>query len=257
MFLDAAGQNFAHKLLEYRQETDYKVADSPEERMAVYRLRYDAYMREETIDRNSARVFHDAYDDFNNCWIFSISIDGRMISSIRLHVISQEFRKGPALDVFPDIVGPMIDEGKVLIDPTRFVADEQAMIRYPELPYLTLRAACMASEFFDADYCLATVRREHAAFYRRVFRSTFMCDPRPYPGLKKPICLLRADVSNIRDKLMTRYPIFESSFTERRMIFEQRDMLQAMNGSSIVGPVLGDNLARSFMDGTLSHKLNS
>jgi len=232
MYLDAVGQNFAHKLLDYRQETDYRVAESPVDRLAVYRLRYDAYMREKTIDENESRVFHDAYDDFENCWIFSISIDGHMISSIRLHVISQQHRKGPALDVFPDLVGPMIDEGKVLIDPTRFVADEQAMEMYPELPYLTLRAACMASEYFEADYCLATVRREHAAFYRRVFRSKFMCEPRPYPELKKPICLLRANVSEIRDKLMTRYPIFESSFTERRMIFEQRSMALAMGQDS-------------------------
>lgn len=265
MYLDAGRQDFAYKLLEYRQETDYRVAESPQERLSVYRLRYDAYMRENTIDENQARVFHDAYDDFENCWIFAVYIDGRMISSIRLHVISPDFRSGPALDVFPDIVGPMLEEGKVLIDPTRFVADKGAMERYPELPYITMRAACMAYEYFEADYCLAAVRREHAAFYRRVFHATTLCEPRNYPGLKKPISLLRLDVAQGREKLLTRYPIFESSFTERRMIFEQRKMAQAMGTSALgdaafIGPVMGqsgDELAKSLMAGVQASKLNS
>lgn len=221
MYLSEDAQHFAHKLLGYLQEADYRIAQTPAEREAVYRLRYKAYLREDAIEPNTTGQFNDPYDEFDNCWIFTISIDQQIISSIRLHVISQESRKGPALDVFPDIVGPMVDSGKVLIDPTRFVADEEATKRYPELPYLTLRAACMASEYFDADQCLATVRREHAAFYRRVFKSKLLCEPRPYPTLKKPICLLSADVASIRNKLMRRYPIFESSFTERRLMFEQ------------------------------------
>ena len=224
MYVENGAQNFAHKLLGYLQEADYRLATSREDRHDVYKMRYDAYLREGAIEENNTGLFHDDYDDMENCWIFSISIDGKPISSIRLHVISKQCRKGPALDVFPDIVSPMIESGKVLIDPTRFVADEEATQEYPELPYLTLRAACMASEYFEADYCLATVRREHAAFYKRVFRSQLLCEPRPYPTLTKPICLMKADVSEIRDKLMRRYPIFESSLTERRMIFEQNPL---------------------------------
>ena len=34
---------------------------------------------------------------------------------------------------------------------------------------LTLRLALMASEHFAVDYCLSSVRPEHASFYRRVF----------------------------------------------------------------------------------------
>lgn len=235
MYLSDDAQHFAHKLLGYLQEADYRIARSESEREEVYRLRYGAYVREDAIETNISGQFFDPYDDLDNCWIFTISIDEQIISSIRLHVISQESRKGPALDVFPDIVGPMIDRGMVLIDPTRFVADEEATKRYPELPYLTLRAACMASEYFDADHCLATVRREHAAFYRRVFKSKLLCEPRPYPTLKKPICLLSADVASIRNKLMRRYPIFESSFTERRLMFEQPNVMEIAEDK--VGPM--------------------
>ena len=114
----------------------------------------------------------------------------------------------------------MLDAGQTLIDPTRFVVDAQAAKDFPDLPFLTLRVACMASEYFEADHCLATVRKEHAAFYRRVFKSKQLCDPRPYPTLTQPICLLRADVGTIRDELMDRYPVFLSTYTERRMLFD-------------------------------------
>ncbi len=213
--------NFAHKLKNYLQEADYRVARSREEKEEIYRLRYKAYLNEGAIDANPGGMFHDAYDDFDNCWIFGVHIDDQLVSSLRMHVISANCRRGPALDVFPDIVGPMVDAGKVVIDPTRFVADMEASRTYKEIPYLMLRVACMASEFFNADYCLATVRKEHSAFYRRVFKSKLMCEPRPYPSLKKPICLLSAQLPSIREQMVERYPVFQSSLTERRMLFEQ------------------------------------
>ena len=221
MFVGSEEFKFANKLLGYLQETDYRVADNDDDREEIYRLRYDAYIREGSINPNSSGLFHDAYDDFDNCWIFGVFVDEKLISSIRFHVISPENRKGPALDVFPDIVGPMIDKGMTLIDPTRFVSDLEATKEYPELPFLTLRVASMACEYFSADYCLATIRKEHQAFYRRVYKAEALCEPRPYPTLNAPISLMKANVSEIRDKLMRRYPIFESSFTERRMIFDR------------------------------------
>ena len=221
MYVDPNGSSFATKLLAYLQEADYRVALSQEDRDAVFRLRYDAYLNEGAINENPSKVFNDAYDDFDNCWIFGIYLENELASSIRCHVISPENRKGPALDVFPDIVGPMIENGQTVVDPTRFVTSLEATDACPEIPFLTLRVACMVYDYYEADYCLATVRKEHAAFYRRVFNAEILCEPRPYPTLNAPICLLRTNVSSFRDKLLRRYPIFESSLTERRMIFEQ------------------------------------
>jgi hypothetical protein len=216
-------RSFALRMGDYLQELDYRTVDSAEERDEVYALRYRAYLREGAIEPNPRQRFFDDYDRMSNCWIFAVRDESRILSSIRLHVISRQNRRGPALDVFPDIVGPMIDRGMVLIDPTRFVADEAAQKQYPELPYITLRVACMASEYFAADYCLATVRSEHRAFYRRVFESRLLCEPRPYPTLLAPIALMAADVRDIRDRVAERYPFFQSSYAERRMLFERRD----------------------------------
>ncbi|MEO0329935.1 MAG: hypothetical protein AAF217_15240 [Pseudomonadota bacterium] len=221
MYVEAQGSEFAEKLLGYLQQVDYRVAESNVDREKVYRLRYQAYLEEGAIDQNPSKMFHDDYDNFENCWIFGIYIDDKLVSSIRCHAISPEFPKGPAIDVFPDIVGPMVHEqGLTVVDPTRFVADPDAAREFPELPYLTLRVACMTYDYFDAEYCLATVRKEHASFYRRVFRAEMLCEPRPYPTLKAPICLMKTNVAAFRSKLLRRYPIFESSFTERRMLFD-------------------------------------
>jgi hypothetical protein len=210
----------ALRVSDYLQQLDYRIARTTHERDQIYALRYRSYLREKAISASPSQRFVDDYDSMENCWIFGIHADDRLIASIRFHVISDMHRRGPALDVFPDLVWPMIEGGLVVIDPTRFVVDEDASRDFPDLVFLTLRVACMASEYFEADYCLATVRREHRAFYRRVFNSELLCEPRPYPTLAQPICLMRADVRGIRDSLMGRYPVFLSSYTERRMLFE-------------------------------------
>lgn len=233
MYVGSNGSNFATKLLGYLQEADYYIADNEQIREEIFRLRYDCYLREGAIDPNISKTFEDRYDRMENCWIFGIFLENRLVSSVRCHVLSKEWNQGPALDVFPDIIGPMIyDQGLTIVDPTRFVVDLKAAKQYPELPFMTLRAACMTYDYHSADYCLATVRKEHAAFYRRVFKSELLCEPRPYPSLKTPICLMRTNVARFRDELLRRYPIFESSLTERRMLFEQPRQMLNDNGAT-------------------------
>lgn len=219
--IEGRERSFSRRLSDYLQDVDYRVAATDAEREAIYRLRYQCYLKEEAILPNRSQRFKDDYDDFGNCWIFGIHMGDRLVSSIRFHVLSPETPAGPASDVFPDIVRPMIENGLTVIDPTRLVVDHEMSRQYPELAYVTMRIACMASEHFEAAFCLATVRAEHQAFYRRIFNFVPVCEPRPYPTLLKPISLLAGDMAKVRDEVAERYPIFASSFTERRMLFEQ------------------------------------
>jgi len=207
----------------YLQDADYRVAHDPKDRREIYQLRYKCYLREEAIPPNDLGIFKDDYDKMDNCWLFGIHLDGRLVSSIRFHVISPEQPFGPAYDVFPDIVRPMVEAKKTVVDPTRLVVDRDIISLYPELPYVTIRAAFMAAEYYDAEYMLATVRQEHQAFYKRFFGFEQFCEPRPYPNLLKPISLLAANMYKQRDTVVSRYPIFLSSFTERRMLFDTAD----------------------------------
>lgn len=201
--------------------TEYRRADSAEDLEAIYELRYRAYLREGAIKANSTKKFSDDYDTMPNVWTFGVFIDGNLTSSFRMHVSTPEYRDIPAAHVFPDILNPLIEAGKTIIDPTRFVADAAAARQYPELPYITVRLAAMACEYFEPDFILATVRAEHQAFYKRVFGQRPVCPPRPYPTLTKPISLMMVEYRLVRDNIARRYPFFQSTPEERAALFER------------------------------------
>jgi hypothetical protein len=208
--------------IELLDQVDYRLAETEAERDSIFRLRYRAYLNEGAIEPNRDRKVTDRFDDLPNSWIFGVYFDGVLASSIRISVASAENPDCPSMDVFPDLLEPALNEGKIIIDPTRFVADPLREKRFPELPYMTLRLAYVACGFFNADIGLASVRSEHQAFYRRVFMHKPLSAPREYPGLVKPICLMAVDYPAMRDKVFARYPYLRSSHFERRMLFERR-----------------------------------
>ena len=201
-------------------QVDYRLAETEEEKDAIYRLRYRAYLKEGAIEPNNDHKITDRFDDLPNSWIFGVYFDGSLASSIRISVASQEFPDTPSLQVFPDILRSRLNDGRVMVDPTRFVGDPEQASRFSELPYMTLRLAYVACEYFHADIGLASVRAEHQSFYRRVFMN-IVASPRNYPGLTKPISLMDIDFPGMRDKVFARYPYLRSTFFERRMLFER------------------------------------
>ena len=198
---------------------DYRRIETAEEKDEVFRLRYQAYMREGAIEPSASQKFSDSLDNCPNVSIFGVYLDGRLASSIRLHVASPACGELPALNVFADILGPRLAAGQTIIDPTRFVADRELSRRYPELCYVTTRLAWLASEYFETDWLLATVRLEHQAFYRRTFGHQPICPPRHYPSLTKPISLMALEYGAARAAVPRRYPFFHSTHFERRMLF--------------------------------------
>jgi hypothetical protein len=200
---------------------DVRQAGSGEDREAISRLRYQAYLREGAISANSSGTFSDPYDDIGKVFLFGLYIDGELASSVRIHVGCREYPDFPSLHVFPEALQPQIDAGKVIIDTTRFVADENRSRLYRGLPYATLRISWLAGAYFASDYSLAAVRAEHQAFYRRMFHHQLICGPRPYPHLAKPICLMWIPYPSVADNVQRRYSFFRSTLFERRMLFER------------------------------------
>jgi hypothetical protein len=217
----APEETFTDRVAGLVEKADYRRAESEDEREAIFRLRYDAYMAEEAIRPNPGRRFTDAYDDLGNAWIFGVYLDGNLVSSIRLHVATLEFPDMPALTAFPDYLWPVLKAGKIIVDPTRFVIDRAASRRFPHLRYVTTRLAWIACAYFSADLLLASVRSEHQAFYGRVYGHRVVCEARPYLLLEKPLSLMTMDYFAGRDEVHRRYPFFRSSVFERRMLFER------------------------------------
>lgn len=215
----APKSGFTERVTELIARAQCRRAESAEDLEAIYGLRYLAYIREGAIKQNSSRRFLDDYDSMPNLWTFGIHIDDRLASSIRIHVSAPAHPDIPAAHVFPDILNRYIAEGKVIIDPTRFVVDFASARQYPELPFITTRLVIMASEYFNADFVLATVRAEHQAFYKRVFGGKVVCPPRPYPSLDKPISMMMSPRSSVVEHVNRRYPFFHSTAAERRALF--------------------------------------
>ncbi|ABE64239.1 conserved hypothetical protein [Nitrobacter hamburgensis X14] len=212
----------AERGIELLDRIDYRLVETSADKDTIYRLRYRAYLNEGAIEPNRDHKITDRYDDMPNAWIFGVYLDGALASSIRLSISSPEHPLCPSVDVFRDYLQPEVDQGKVMVDPTRFVADPELAGQFPELPYLTLRLCFVACSFFNADLGLATVRPEHQTFYRRLFNHQPLSPPRLYPGLIKPICLMAVDFPASREKVFARYPYLRSSYFERRMLFERR-----------------------------------
>lgn len=209
------------RLRELLDHVDYRLAATDDDREAVFRLRYEAYSREGGVAPRFDRRLSDRYDDLENTSVFGMFIDGELAGTIRASVVTAGMSDCPAMEVFPDLIQPYLEAGKVLIDPTRFASDEALAHRYPGLlPYLTIRIPWMAAAYFNADFILATVKSEHRAFYRRTFNCVPVGDPRFYPTLLKPHHLMTCDYRVMRPRVQERYPSFGSSAFERRMLFE-------------------------------------
>jgi hypothetical protein len=203
------------------EHVDYRLAETPEEKDEIYRLRYRAYLREGAMLPSESGRVTDHYDDAPNTWIFGVYVHGELYSSLRISVLTSEWRTSPSADMYSDVLHAELDQGKVIVDPTRFVADPDKAKRFPELPYVTVRLGWIACGYFHADIGLASVRPEHRAFYRRVFLQQPRGEPRLFPGLLKPVGLMVADYPAIREKVFQRFPMMRSSAFERRMLFER------------------------------------
>lgn len=216
-----ARSNFVDGLIDYLQEIDYRLAVTDQEKEEIFRFRYDNYLKQGVAIDNASKSLSDDYDKMDNCWIFGIHYRDKLVASVRIHAVSKEQPICPSFDVFPDHVEPMIQKGYRMVDPSKFASDQSAMNNFPVLPFLTFRLACMASDYFEADYCLVSASNEHAKFYEKIIGMTRICEPRPYPLLRVPICLMRISVSECWDDLVDRFPVIRSTYTERRMLFER------------------------------------
>ena len=99
--------NFSNRVAELLDRLDCRLAETPEEREAIFRLRYECYLREGAISPNASETFSDSYDDSPNARIFGLYLDGELASSIRIHVTSPEHSDFPSYHVFEDLLEPI------------------------------------------------------------------------------------------------------------------------------------------------------
>src|ERR1051325_4343472 len=130
---------FSNRVAELLHRLDCRLAETPEEREVIFRLRYQCYLREGAISPHASEIFSDPYDDSPNARIFGLYLDGELASSIRIHITSPEHTDFPSYHVFEDLLEPELAAGRVIVDPTRFITNRSLSQLHPGLPYATLR----------------------------------------------------------------------------------------------------------------------
>ena len=219
---------FADRVTRLLERVEYRRANSPADRSAIYRLRHEAYVRAGTIEPRPSGMFYDAMDETDNAWLIGVFIDGALASALRLHISASLSAPLPTLAPFSDILEPLLRANNLIIDVTRFVAKLEFSQIYSEIPYLTLRPAFIAEDFLRADFIIAACRAEHQAFYQRMFGGVPWSTPRPYPHLKWPMALVGHPCDTLRETVYGRYPFYRSTACEQQLFS------RSSNGSTFI-----------------------
>jgi N-acyl amino acid synthase FeeM len=216
----AATSRFSERLLRLLERTEHRVARTPAEREAAFRLRYEAYLRNGLLEpRADGQMYDEGYDDGPSAWITTTYIDGELAGTARVNVSSDGDAVLPCFNVYPDVVAPPLRAGRVIVEITRLAAQLTLSSALPELAYVAVRPAYLAARHFNADFAVATPRGEHMAFYRRVFQFAPWCEPRDYPGLSAKFGCMGMDFQGSRERVEERYPIYRSTSAEREALF--------------------------------------
>jgi hypothetical protein len=210
---------FAQKVVDLLERTEYRRCDKGEDLEDIYRLRYKAYRSNDMVPDSETQTIHDELDETPNAYRFGVYVDQRLVSTLRIHHVTRETPWSPSTKAFGDIVMPMLEAGDTFVCPSRFASDPDWTRVYPQLPYVTLRLATMACFYFKVPYGLSTVREDHAGFYKRVYPSERISEPRAYPGVFNKVVLHRINTMENRELYFQRYPFFRSTPMEQRLLF--------------------------------------
>ena len=213
------GVSFVERIANLLERTEYRRAETWEEREPLYRLRHEAYAREGYIQSNSRGLFHDEEDEVDNAWLFGVFIDGDLAASLRLHIASKPEEFLPIASRFPEAIEPRLRAGEVVIDTTRLSSRLEYSRAYPCLPYLMMRCTFVAADHFGADWMVAATRAEYEGAYRRMWGAKRVAGPLPYPPLAKPHVMMAYDYAASREEARRRYPFLESTEAERLALF--------------------------------------
>jgi hypothetical protein len=213
---------FARNVLSLLENIEYRRCRSGEDLEAIYRLRYNSFRSHGLLlSEDPAEQMSDELDEAPNCHRFGVYLEGTLVATVRIHHLSAETPFAPIMTVFGDKLLPRLKRGESFIDPSRLAIDPELAAVNRALPYLTLRLAVIANTYFDTTSCVSMIRGEHTAFYKRVFRSVSVCEPRLYPPFTMPIHFYESRCDENMAWILQRFPFFRSTAMERRLLFGQ------------------------------------
>jgi hypothetical protein len=221
---NVAGE-FNLKLINLLKDVEYRRIESIEDLEAVAGLRRKAYIPVGLASESTPMMIDD--EDFApNAHVIGVYYLEQLVATMRIHHVTAQEQDGLAMRQFPDVIGPMLDAGMSFIDPLKFAADPDAIRDFPGLAYLTIRTALMASEYFKVDYCLAVIRSNHKAFYKRFLKFGPLAEPRYNEYLDCDLDIYGGHIKQTLPSIKKRYPFFSSEHFEQKRMFAPLSEIQ-------------------------------
>lgn len=157
---------------------------------AVSNIRYRSYVSVGLIDKNPTEMFADKYENSLGAQTYAVSLNGVIVSSIRLHTLSKKHAISATYDAFTDHLKPLIDSGNVIVDGARFVVDPDLKSNRLKVARVTLDIAATAARQANANFGVAAIQETHTRFYETAGNFKKASEARMYGGLKKPFMLV-------------------------------------------------------------------
>jgi hypothetical protein len=175
--------------MEIKPQLECVIAQSPEMRDMVYRLRYECYRRDQSIEPRPDERFRDAFDEYPNSFSFLVYSNPMLprenweaLATVRITVARDRhgWHDSPARHVFGDdpSLQAMAEAG--FVEASRLCFARQA--RRDAFVKLVGNLAAHAS-FYDVPWLVACPRVEHSASYQRMFGFKPIGAPRQYYGV--------------------------------------------------------------------------
>lgn len=160
------------------------LAETPQDRDRVYRLRYSCYRRKQAIDPRADEKFSDSYDALSNHFsVLAQTVSEAALATVRISVVRPDlgWTTAPSQKVFGDHPAfQRIAQGS-FVEASRLCFGEQA--RRDGLMQVVSYLAALA-DFYEVDWIVACPRVEHSPIYERLFGFVQLAEPRPYFGVK-------------------------------------------------------------------------
>ena len=186
-----------------------RLAIDPPTRHDAFRLRYDSYLDQGHINPDPSGLFEDRYDAFDNSRTIVLYDDLGAVGSVRVCLLGRPGLVSPASEAFPVELAPLLSRlppGTSAAEITRLVrcpaaANEQALV------FLLYRLANYVGFVEQVSLLMASVRRNHAVFYRRLGFEV-ASEPRAYPGLTCRMQLMSCERASY-ERSFVRFPLID------------------------------------------------
>jgi hypothetical protein len=104
------------QLSHFSKRVTRKLASSYVERNAIFKLRYQSYFRTGLVSQNSFGRYIEPADHADNAYLMGLCIDRRLVSSLRLQIGSLATPIFSSLELFPDVLEPILRNGQTVVD---------------------------------------------------------------------------------------------------------------------------------------------